>query len=99
MKLTTLIAVMIAAGLVSSAQAAEQPATPLKPARCKAAWEMASPNGETLSRGKASPYVLNFAMVDTNHNGAISAREFKRGCKAGWVTAADASTIKNMKQK
>jgi hypothetical protein len=60
---------------------------------------MASPNGETLSRGKASPYVLNFEMVDTNHNGAISAREFKRGCKAGWVTAADASTIKSMKQK
>jgi hypothetical protein len=99
MKLTTLIAVMIAAGFVSSAHAAEQSSAPLKPARCKATWEMASPNGETLSRGKASPYILNFEMVDTNHNGAISAREFKRGCKAGWVTAADASTIKNMKQK
>jgi hypothetical protein len=99
MKLTALIAVMIAAGLASSAQAAGQPATPLKPARCKAAWEMASPNGETLSRGNVSPYVLNFEMVDTNHNGAISAREFKRRCKAGWVTAADTSTIKNMKQK
>jgi hypothetical protein len=60
---------------------------------------MASPNGETLSRGKASPYVLNFTMVDSNHNGAISAREFKRGCKTGWVTAADASTMKDMKKK
>jgi hypothetical protein len=99
MKLTTLIAVTIAAGLVSSAQAAEHPAAPLKPARCKAAWELASPNGETLSRGKASPYVLNFTMVDSNHNGTISAKEFKRGCKAGLVRAADASTIKNMKQK
>jgi hypothetical protein len=82
----------------STAQAATQPGPRLAKHECHEVWKMASPHGDTLSRGKATPYVLNFEMIDTNHNGVITAKEFKRGCKSGWIVAADASTSKNMKK-
>jgi hypothetical protein len=81
-----------------TAQAATQPGPRLAKQQCREAWKMASPGGDTLSRSKATPYVLNFTMVDRDHNGKISAKEFKRGCRKGWVTAADASTVKSMKK-
>jgi hypothetical protein len=82
----------------TTAQAATQPGPRLAKHECHEVWKMASPHGDTLSRGKATPYVLNFAMVDANHNGMITSKEFKRGCMEGWVTTADASTAKDMKK-
>jgi hypothetical protein len=32
---------------------------------------MASPNGETIAKDAATPFVLNFAMMDSNNDGAI----------------------------
>jgi hypothetical protein len=58
---------------------------------------MASPNGDTLSEGKAVPYVVNFQMVDSNKDAKISAEEFKAGCGKGWIQEADASTVNDMK--
>jgi hypothetical protein len=60
---------------------------------------MASPNGETLSKDKATPFVLNFEMVDTDKDDKISAAEFKAGCSQGWIQKADTSTVKEMKPK
>jgi hypothetical protein len=57
---------------------------------------MASPNGDTLSKEKATPYVVNFEMVDSSKDAMISADEFKAGCAKGWIQQPDAATIKDM---
>ncbi|ODS00061.1 hypothetical protein AUC68_02735 [Methyloceanibacter methanicus] len=51
---------------------------------------MAGPDGDTLSKDKATPFVLNFQMVDSSNDAEISAEEWRDGCAKGWVTA-DAS--------
>jgi hypothetical protein len=95
----TCAAMLTSVALVGgTAQAATRPGPRLPHNQCHEVWTMASPNGDTLSRAKATPYVLNFAMVDTDHNGMITSKEFKRGCKSGWITAADASTARSMKK-
>ena len=73
-----------------------RPGKVLSEAECTKAWETAGPDGDTLSQDKATPYVLNFQMVDTDKDGKISAAEFKTGCGKGWVQSADASTTKQM---
>jgi endonuclease YncB( thermonuclease family) len=60
---------------------------------------MASPNGETLSKDKATPFVVNYEMVDTDKDDKISAAEFTAGCGKGWIQKADASTVKEMMPK
>ena len=60
---------------------------------------MASRNGETLSKDKATPFVVNYQMVDTDKDGKISAAEFKTGCGKGWIQKADTSIVKEMKPK
>jgi hypothetical protein len=69
----------------------------LDDAKCQSVWKTASPLGDTLSKEKATPFVVNFQMVDTDKDGLISAAEFKTGCGKGWIQAADASTVKDMK--
>ena len=46
---------------------------------------MASPNGDTLSKDKATPFVVNYEMVDTDKDGKISQSEFQAGCGKGWI--------------
>jgi hypothetical protein len=72
-----------------------RPGQVLSEADCQKAWEMASPDGDTLSQDKATPFVLNFEMVDTSKDAKISAEEWKNGCAKGWVSA-DAATEKDM---
>lgn len=64
--------------------------------QCKALWTMASPHGDTISKDQATPYVVNFTMVDSDNDGTIDADEFQKGCKAGQVKAADQGTMKDM---
>jgi len=96
MKLTTLASTvaLVTVGLAFSgvAQAAKDS---LDPSQCNAAWSMASPNGETLSEGKAVDYVIDFTMVDSNQDGQISQDEFNKACSNGLVKA-DAATVKDM---
>ena len=47
--------------------------------------------------GQATPFVVNYDMVDTDKDGKISQAEFQDGCAKGWIQKADASTIKDMK--
>jgi hypothetical protein len=77
------------------AKAAEDAAAPVDPEACQVAWTMASPNGEAISKGDPVPYVINFAMIDTDGDGKISADEFTKGCEKGLVKA-DQSTAKGM---
>lgn len=72
-----------------------RPGKVLDEAECQKAWEMAGPDGDTLSEEKAVPFVLNFQMVDSSKDAKISAEEWKEGCSKGWVSA-DAQTAKDM---
>jgi hypothetical protein len=51
---------------------------------------MTEREGDTLSQGKAAPFVVNFKIVDANSDGKISEAEFKEGCKKGLVQEASA---------
>ncbi len=72
-----------------------RPGKILSEAECQKAWEMAGPDGDTLSEDKATPYILNFQMVNSSKDAKISADEWKDGCAKGWVSA-DAATQKDM---
>jgi hypothetical protein len=72
-----------------------RPGKVLSEAECQKAWEMAGPDGDTLSEEKAVPFVLNFQMVDSSKDAEVSAEEWKEGCSKGWVSA-DAQTTKDM---
>ena len=58
---------------------------------------MAAPNGDTLAKDKAVPFVVNYEMVDTDKDGKISQSEFKADRGARWIQKRDASTVKDMK--
>ena len=73
-----------------------RPGKILSEAECTKAWETAGPDGDTLSQDKATPYILNFQMVDTSSDAKISQEEWKAGCSKGWVSV-DAATAKDMK--
>lgn len=110
MRLTTLTAVMLltsatyafAGGGAPVPEGSQKddpsgrPGKILSEAECQKAWEMAGPDGDTLSEDKATPYILNFQMVDSSKDAKISADEWKDGCTKGWVSA-DAATEKDMK--
>lgn len=72
-----------------------RPGQVLSEADCQKAWEMAGPDGDTLSKDKATPFILNFEMVDSSNDAKISAEEWKDGCSKGWVSA-DARTEEDM---
>ena len=74
-----------------------RPGAVLDDTKCDAVWKMAAPDGDTLSKDKAVPFVVNYEMVDTDKDGSVSADEFKTGCSKGWIQEADASTTKDMK--
>jgi hypothetical protein len=76
-----------------------RPSAALDDAGCQEVWKMASPNGDTLAKDKAVPFVVNFEMVDTDKNGSISQSEFQTGCGKGWIQKPDAATINDMKGK
>lgn len=74
-----------------------RPSAPLDDAACQEVWKMAAPAGDTLSKDKATPFVVNYEMVDTDKDGAISQSEFQTGCGKGWIQKPDASTVDEMK--
>jgi hypothetical protein len=74
-----------------------RPSAPLDDAACQDVWKMAAPAGDTLSKDKATPFVVNYELVDTNKDGNISQSEFQTGCGKGWIQKPDASTVDDMK--
>ena len=74
-----------------------RPSAPLDDATCQSVWKMAAPDGDTLSKAKATPFVVNYEMVDTDKDGNISQSEFQAGCGKGWIQKSDASTVDTMK--
>lgn len=90
----TFAAVLAATGLAAGTALAAT--VPVPSEKCNAAWQMASPNGDTLSKGANVPFVLDFTMVDSNSDAVIAADEFSKACAAGKVKANQA-TVDNMK--
>lgn len=74
-----------------------RPSAILDDAACNEVWKMASPNGEMLSKDKATLFVVNYELVDSNKDGSISQDEFKTGCSKGWIQKPDAATVNDMK--
>jgi hypothetical protein len=74
-----------------------RPSAALDDAACQSAWKMASPDGDTLSKDKATSFVVNYEMVDTDKDGKISQSEFQAGCGKGWIQQPDAATVNDMK--
>jgi hypothetical protein len=72
-----------------------RPGKVLSEADCTKAWETAGPDGDVLSKEKATPFILNFEMVDTSKDAKISQQEWQDGCAKGWISA-DATTAKDM---
>ena len=101
MKLFTASAIALLCG-TSLAFAAEDPSgrpgQVLDDAQCQKAWEMAGPDGDTLSEAKATPFILNFAQVDTSKDAKISQTEWKKGCNKGWISA-DGNAARKMQNK
>ncbi len=62
-----------------------RPSAVLNDQQCQAVWQIASPNGATISKDQAVPYIVNFQLVDGDGDGQISADEFKAGCGKGLV--------------
>lgn len=101
MKLLTAsaIALLCSTGLAFAAEEPSgRPGKVLDDAACQKAWQTASPDGDTLSENKARPFILNYEMVDTSKDGAISQEEWQKGCNQGWVSA-DANTARDMQNK
>ena len=70
--------------------ASGRPTAVLDDAKCTSVWSMTERDGDTLSEGKAAPFIVNFKMVDADNDGKISEAEFKEGCKKGLVQEASA---------
>lgn len=91
---TGLAVALTATGLAAGSAFAAN--IPVPTEKCNAAWEMASPNGDTLSKGANVPFVLDFTMVDSDKDAAITADEFNKACSSGRVKA-DEAVVQNMK--
>ena len=63
----------------------------LDEAACQAVWKLTEREGDVLTADKATPYIVNFEMVDINKDGKISEAEFTEGCNGGWVLQAEKS--------
>ena len=61
-----------------------RPSAVLDDAQCQSVWSRTERDGDTLSEGKARPFIVNFKMVDANGDGKITWDEFKAGCAKGW---------------
>lgn len=95
MKIHTMV-LSAALATIAFSTAAFAATVPVPSEKCNAAWEMASPNGDTLAKGANVPFVLDFTMVDSNSDAVIAADEFSKACAAGKVKANQA-TVDNMK--
>ena len=62
-----------------------RPGAVLDDEKCTAVWEITQREGDTLVKGKAAPYIVNFEMVDADGDGKVTQDEFKKGCSKGWV--------------
>jgi hypothetical protein len=107
MKFVTLsaLALLIGSGYALAGGGAPVPAIPessppsgrpsavLDDTKCQAVWSLTERDGDVLAADKAAPFVTNWHMVDTDGDGKVTADEFKKGCKSGWVEEGSGSRL------
>jgi hypothetical protein len=107
MKITTLstLALLLGSGYALAGAGAPVPPIPessppsgrpsavLDDAKCEAVWNLTQRQGDVLYADKAAPFVTNWHMVDTDGDGKVTADEFKKGCKGGWVEEGSGSRL------
>jgi EF hand len=79
MKLATLTGFVL---LLTAGYAAAQSMTAKQ---CGEVWGKAVPKGDTLAEKDADPYIVDFKLADSDHDGTISKDEFKAACGKGLV--------------
>ena len=88
--------IMLSTGFALAGPGSGEPRTPGDPeagrpgqvldeSKCEEVWNQTDREGDTLSMGKAAPFVVNFALLDTNDDGKLTEAEFKEGCKKGLI--------------
>jgi hypothetical protein len=93
MKLATLTGFVL---LLTAGYAAAQSAQTTKPSaqttqpsaqtiKCAGVWTKAVPKGDTLAEKDAAPYIVDFNLADSDHDGTISLDEFKAACAKGLI--------------
>jgi hypothetical protein len=97
---TVALAIMLAASSAFAGAGAPVPETPeggppsgrpgpvLDDDKCDAVWELitaGADDDDSVAVDKASPYIVNLEMVDTNKDKQVSDDEFEDGCEKGWV--------------
>lgn len=82
---TTSLALLLTTGYALAAMTSGRPSAVLTPEQCDKVWSKAVPKGDTLAKRDARPYIVNFKLADTDHNGQISKSEFETACSKGLV--------------
>ena len=70
-----------------------RPSAVLDDAKCQSIWSLTERDGDVLASDKAAPFITNWHMVDTDGDGKVTADEFKKGCKGGWVEEGSGSRL------
>ena len=85
--ITTGLALLLSTGYaLAEPMTSGRPSAVLDDAQCQSVWSRTERDGDTLSEGKARPFIVNFKMVDANGDGKITWDEFKAGCAKGMVS-------------
>ena len=89
-------AILLSSGYAVAGPGSGEPRTPGDPeagrpgqvldeSKCQEVWNKTDREGDTLSMGKAAPFVVNFALLDSDNDGKLTEAEFQEGCKKGLV--------------
>lgn len=62
-----------------------RPSAVLSHAKCAEVWKAAVPNGGTLAKADAGPYIVNWHQANRDNDGSIDEKEFFAACKKGLV--------------
>ena len=78
------VAVLVSLCVVSGAQAGNKPGSGMNLGKCEVLWVSISPSGAPITKD----LLPLGAVIDTDNDGSIDAREFMEGCKDGLIRIA-----------
>lgn len=85
--ITTGLALLLSTGYAfAEPMTSGRPSAVLNDTQCQSVWSRTERDGDTLSEGKAKPFIVNFKMVDANGDGKISWDEKQAARKVWYLT-------------